>query len=246
MLYKYRSPHIVEIGRVKSEFKLRDRFDERMVTEHVEEERELLSDVIASVRESDVFVDIGANIGLFSCLIGKKVDRVIAFEPHPDNYSRLQENVERNSIECDAHQIALSDTEEDLEFILPPADSATGGAAILSENEKQKEHFREQHGGFEISSVTTSTGDTTLLKYDLPSPIVLKVDVEGAEMNVLNGLKSTIEERNIRLIYVEVHRFIDEFGFDQNDVGEFLKKRGFENKIIHEYANGNYFLRAER
>jgi len=245
-LYDLQSPYLVEIDGMTAEFKIRDGFDEKMVTDHAEDERKLLADIVSSVGPSDVFGDLGANIGLFSALAGQNADRTVAFEPHPDNYDRLRENLSLNSVAADMFQIALSDTEGNLEFILPPDIDVTGGAAIVSGEEEQKEHFRKQYGGFRTEVVSSMTGDSFFQRHDVPSPTVLKIDVEGAEMNVLQGLETTIAASDVRLIYVEVHRFIDDFGFEQQDVNDFLEGRGFETETLLEYQNGNYFLRAER
>jgi len=245
-LYEIQSPYSIEIEGTTAKFRIRDGFDERMVTEHAEHERALLADVVSSVRATDVFADIGANIGLFSCLVGQTVNQVIAFEPHPNNYTRLRENLELNSARAVTHQVALSDTDGDLKFILPADINVTGGAAIMSGDEEQKRHFEEQYGGFRTETVSSVTGDSFFTERATSLPTVLKIDVEGAEMNVLEGLRETIAESDVRLVYIEVHRFIDEFGFEQRDVDRFLEELGFTTERLLEYSNGNYFVRAER
>ena len=47
-----------------------------------------------------MFIDVGANIGLYSCILGRSrlVPRIVAFEPDRDNFARLVENIQRNSL----------------------------------------------------------------------------------------------------------------------------------------------------
>ena len=47
--------------------------------------------------KNDVVLDIGANIGIFTCKLASKVNRVIAIEPEPSNFSTLTKNVKQNN-----------------------------------------------------------------------------------------------------------------------------------------------------
>ena len=48
----------------------------------------------------DVFIDVGANIGLYTCVLGRAqaAPRLVAFEPDGQNFARLSENIERNGL----------------------------------------------------------------------------------------------------------------------------------------------------
>src|SRR5260370_37323057 len=49
----------------------------------------------------DVFIDVGANIGLYTCVLGRAqaAPRLLAFEPDGQNFARLSENIERNGLD---------------------------------------------------------------------------------------------------------------------------------------------------
>lgn len=57
--------------------------------------------MLQTLESDDVFYDIGANVGTYTCFAGQVVDdgNVIAFEPHPANVDRLRENAEPNEID---------------------------------------------------------------------------------------------------------------------------------------------------
>ncbi|HEY2137810.1 MAG TPA: FkbM family methyltransferase, partial [Xanthobacteraceae bacterium] len=58
--------------------------------------------MITACREHrpEVFIDVGANIGLYACIVAKAgvVPRVVAFEPDARNFARLSQNIERNGL----------------------------------------------------------------------------------------------------------------------------------------------------
>ena len=74
------------------------------------------------LNEGDVFVDIGANVGLFSLIASQKVGAsgmVISFEPTPVTFERLQENINLNHLKnIDARRVALSDQAGSMDFYI--------------------------------------------------------------------------------------------------------------------------------
>jgi hypothetical protein len=149
-----------------------------------------------------LMLDIGANMGRVA---GKIVERypsieVHAFEPYPEIFQML--NDRNSSFNC--YQLALSDFNGVAEFYLRPIldedrdkDQVTGDSSLL---------YRPEYGYFndEIIQVKVSTAKDFLLSHGLGDTIIdiVKIDVEGAGMQVVNGFADQI--KNVKLIHIEL------------------------------------------
>lgn len=124
--------------------------------------------------------DIGANAGFYTLVFSRLVGgggRVIAFEPDSDNMCLLRKHVALNKLEnVSVVQAAASDTAALVGF------SLTGGAT--GRLEKNSSYL-----------VPTLRLDELLADDSLPSPDVIKMDVEGAEVMVLRGAKDFIAKK---------------------------------------------------
>jgi len=159
-----------------------------------------------------VFVDVGAYIGGYSVKLCQRGLKVIAIEPHPENYSILRMNLIANKCKFEAYNIAAGDSE---------------GTISLCEEESL---------GSSYVSVTpnpsTQCYNVKMLRLDraLPKdkPIFMKVDVEGFEVHVLKGMDETMD--NVICLLIEVA--------DKNlaNVYAFLRRRGFDINVISRYT----------
>jgi FkbM family methyltransferase len=158
-------------------------------------------------RDGDVFIDVGANIGLYSKLLSRLQTfcprlRVVAFEPHPVTFQRLKENLRTTSAEV--HCIALSGSTSRLQFFEGPA------SAVFS---TEKSPFSSQNRPVWIET-------KRLDEISLPDgPIVLKIDVEGHEFEVLRGATGLFETRRIAVVFLD--------GFGEASIPGFLVDLGF-------------------
>lgn len=156
------------------------------------------------LRTDDIVLDVGANIGVFSLLASRKAKTVISIEPEPENYSILVQNVRRNRRNnVRTIEIAASAAEGLLKI------SGTGGLAQVSQLGRD---------------VRAATLDRILSESRLPNPSIMKVDVEGYELEVFEGFTGF---RELREIIVEVHsekirsaimRILEKEGFNVRDV----------------------------
>lgn len=156
------------------------------------------------------FVDIGANAGIFSSVIAdaqRLFDdfRVVAFEANPDTFARLEVNAERFGFE--AINVALAAAEGERVF-------ATGAASGIA---AATEHAGRAH----IPGRTFTVAARRLDSFDLPGKLVLKIDVEGMELEILHGAKEFFDAGRVDAIY------FDEFG-DKGAVLDLLAGYGFE------------------
>lgn len=135
----------------------------------------------AVLKKGDVFLDIGANIGLFSLLASKLVGeqgKIICFEPSTDVYSRLKENISSNNFtNIDSRNIGLSDKKGELTFYTSKNGHDAWNSFAPSQDDKLEKEIK----------VEVSTLDYELLDINKTLIKLVKIDVEGWEKFVLNG-----------------------------------------------------------
>jgi FkbM family methyltransferase len=142
-----------------------------------EHELDLLSEIVAP---GGIAIDVGANQGFFAFAFSKIVDQVEAFEPNPDyaDFARRMLGARAR-----VHEIALSNESGVAEFVVPVSEQ--GIVLHLAGNLKQAS---AQHSGTMRLNVEVRTLDS----YAFRHVHAIKVDVEGSEMEVLEGGRETI------------------------------------------------------
>ncbi|HTL17156.1 MAG TPA: FkbM family methyltransferase [Patescibacteria group bacterium] len=155
-------------------------------------------------------VDVGANIGVMTSMLSRRVGmegRVVAFEPHPVLYRRLERNVQRWT----RPNVLLFNS----------AVSSQNGHAMLSEHDG----FAGNNGiaSLSVTNATNTSFGVRTLRLDDALPdgnwAVLKIDVEGHELEVLNGAETFLARTQFRDIIFEsdfpspVHQLLGRNGF---------------------------------
>ena len=138
--------------------------------------------LLNNLTKDDVYVDVGANIGHTTLIATLKAKYVLAFEPEPNIFKKLETNIHINKAKnIKAHQIALSDKSE------------TAKLYICTDNDgshSMDKTFMDTIGNTYTKPITIKT-----VRFDdlnLPTPTVIKIDVEGHEIPVLQGMKKTL------------------------------------------------------
>ena len=182
------------------------------------------SNLLSEYGEKYNLIDIGANQGLYSIIAAKNpmCEKVIGYEPIPDIFDIFKRNIELN--QC-------------ADKIIPVK------AAIGKNNAKQSMIYDSHHSGISsFSSEESSTNtisidvlgskdiDAVLDKISLEVPLVLKIDVEGFELEVLEVLVTSRLLQNVNLLYIEIsqnedliHDILSNHKFQliwRNDVGQ--------------------------
>ncbi|GIV19459.1 MAG: hypothetical protein KatS3mg023_1210 [Armatimonadota bacterium] len=167
-----------------------------------EEERFLLS---LSLVGKTVY-DVGANVGIMTLFFARSVGdsgKVVAFEPHPYSYHRLNRNLRVNRLaNVVSLQCAVGDTATTLDLFQP---SRHLSAATF--DREKAENLKE--GALIVHHVEVDSLDSLIARYQLPLPDMVKVDVEGFEVHVLRGAHETIQ-RCYPDWFIEIHRNINE------------------------------------
>ncbi|MEW5755446.1 MAG: FkbM family methyltransferase [Pseudomonadota bacterium] len=151
---------------------------------------------------SGVMVDVGAHIGVYSCVLCRYFKRVIAFEPNPRVFMLLQYNC-FNLHNVDFRQVALADSQS-TEYL--GVDRCNTGHAELGGGNTS--NFSEM----DVYFVPTDTLDAQLVSLDIPVRFI-KIDVEGEECRVIRGAEKILK-RDRPIISFE---YVQEFQAD-NDI----------------------------
>lgn len=146
------------------------------------------------LQKGDVFVDVGANIGLMSIFASQKIGqqgKVIAFEPNPKTKKILENNITLNKINIiTVEGFALSDKNQKSR-IYDRWDINRGGASLIKPNKPTN--------SYKIKEIKFS--DYFAIKKQIK---LVKIDVEGFELNVLKGARQYIlDSKNPPSIIVE-------------------------------------------
>lgn len=182
--------------------------------QYLEAELAILSDLLKEIKSDDVFYDIGADAGLYTVLVATKVphERLISFEPNPLRRESLQRNLERNCVGATIRTEALG---------------KKSGCAKLNYAVHTDETNDMAETGSDGFSVEVNRADN-LIPEEVPPPNVVKIDVEGAELSVLKGFGNILNDSSCRVIYIEVHDNISNFGGNKKDLISLLNQNGFK------------------
>jgi FkbM family methyltransferase len=157
-------------------------------------ERPLQSFIAEHLAEGDVFYDIGANIGFFSLIAARRVGpagRVYAFEPVPENAAAISRSARLNGFDAvDVFNVAVGSNNGRTELLLA---RHIGGATLASVGPPP-----DLRGTIEVEIVTI---DTLIAQRGLRAPTLVKVDVEGAELEALTGMAETIRTHRPTVLY---------------------------------------------
>lgn len=208
-------------------------------------EKELLETFLQEIRPGDIVLDIGANIGLYTLPSALKLrgnGYVFAFEPAPLWFRRLRENIELNRLGSGnlvvPYNIGLSNKNETCDMIIKEVQGS--GMGSISPN------YRDHLDTDKVISIPVRLvqGDQFLREQGIPPPNLVKIDVEGAELAVLQGLEKSLRHKDCRFILCEVHpKFTDE---PPGKVEKILQDYGFRCEISKERRSEYHILAPRR
>ena len=159
---------------------------------HGQCEPDLQSYLKSVLKPGNTFIDVGANFGFHTLLASKlvgKAGKVIAFEPSPENLKFLQYHCRINFLKnVFIFSKAVGNTTNDsIEFILVDGGKHSSNSLTITKDVPYIAESQKQ-----IINVPITTIDKTCQELDL-APDIIKIDVEGAELLVLQGASETIK-----------------------------------------------------
>ena len=169
-------------------------------------------------------VDGGAHVGTWSSHMAKKFELVIAFEPAPDTYACLLQNL-ADVHNVDFHPVALGAVRTNGRIVDDPSRAGNTGARHLSMN-----------GGGDV-------GVLPLDEFDLADLDFLKLDVEGYELHALRGAYETLR-RCRPVVMIEAKNFRPpRFNVDAEAATRYLQQIGYRQ--VAAARNDRVFTHAD-
>jgi len=172
-----------------------------------------------NIKKSDIVIDIGANIGLFSLFAAKFARTVYSFEPSPESFIYLQNNVISNTfnnIKCFNYALA------------PHSGEIAFGE---SEDLTSSSFYRDNKSGTSVKSTTVNCVNLQEIfdKNQIDCCDFLKIDCEGCEFEVLFGTPAEYLKK-IVTISMEFHDSLTEY--THYDLAQYLTQHGFVIEIL--------------
>ncbi len=202
----------------------------------------------------DVVFDAGANIGMYVRFIVQQfgAGRVVAFEPMTQNQALLARNIKLgNCQDCvQVMKTALADYDGVDQFQTDDISSASGALNVITQG-KASEGRRQYGLPPATETVKVACLDTLVGNGSFPVPQVIKIDVEGAELRLLQGARRILEQHSPRLA-IELHgveesravvRFLRDAGYHVFGFLETRKCRSYQeiqitdlDELIDQYS----------
>jgi FkbM family methyltransferase len=152
------------------------------------------------LRPGDVFYDVGANIGYFTVIGARLVGssgRVVAVEPQPEALRRLAHNLAINGFDnVTIVEAAIADEEGESELAVSHEGILEWAALEASPPP-------------DLPTIPVRVTTVDAIRAGLPAPEVVKLDVEGAEIRAVAGMRETLR-RDKPAVVCEVHAALDE------------------------------------
>jgi len=165
------------------------------------------------LKPGDIFFDVGANVGSYTLLAsGVCRAKTKAIEPVSATFDLLVKNIELNSLQNKTQ-------------LINAAAGANEGTLTFTTNEDVTNHVIEAPEQSEAHArVPVVTIDSLIIDGE---PNLIKIDVEGFETEVLNGMTKTLMAKTLRAIIIELNGSGNRYGFDESQIHKLLVSKHF-------------------
>ena len=219
---------LFKLNDIHLELDIRDSIDREIFFTGYYEEKQIQY-LIQNIKKYHInrFIDVGANIGVYALTIANSIPniKVDAFEPHKGAFERMEINIKQNNFSSiiKSHNLALSNENKE-GFLFSNSrfgEYQSGGAKVSSEGEM---------------SIKQVCGDDVIK--DKNNTIAIKIDVEGFELSVLQGITNLIKNNRI-FLQIEI------FDWEFSKTSSFLKEHNFKllerGTYTHQETVKDYF-----
>ena len=166
------------------------------------------------LNKDDVFFDVGANVGSYSILASKVIGATsCSFEPSPSTFKHLENNIFLNRIQNKAS-------------LFNKGVGAEKGSIQFSINQDTINHIvlddKEESIEVEITTLDQHSIEQNLI------PNLIKIDVEGFETEVIRGASSTLNNKQLQAVIMELNGSGSRYGFDEDAIHKKMLDYGFK------------------
>lgn len=194
-------------------------------------ESEIIEAILPFLSADSVFWDIGANFGLHAITAKflKQSVRVIAIEPSPIMAAQLKKNCRLNQTNIELLNIALSDRAKFQ--VLHLLDGNSGMSTLKPIQNAQYS---------DTCICWCDTADNLVLNHNLPQPTIIKIDVEGSELEVFQGMHHVLSQPTLQAIVFEEHQNL--LDVKDHPLSQLLSSYQFTIKPLFRQENTHHSL----
>ena len=181
----------------------------------------------------NIALDIGANVGNHSLYLSTITKEVHAFEPYEMACKQLEVNISNNSINnIHVHRVGLG-SENSVVPLYAPEPGNLGSASV-------NRNFKKETG--KVCDIEIRNANEYIKTHDITDIKLIKIDVEGFERSVLNGMGSTLKH-NRPVVFFEMSPLtLKTFGKESEFIATFPGSYSFYYFKLANKSNGNYKL----
>ena len=184
-----------------------------------------------SLSKDQIVIDLGANVGNVSYIMAKKGVRVISFEPGSKAFKELQKVAQRFK-NIETYNVAAGTCNATVNLYLhsdtnKSNENLTQSSSLMKNKSNVCEDIYEEIKQIDFAEFLKS----------LKSPVeIIKIDIEGFEIELINHLIDKKALENVNKIYVETHeRKFTELLSATEQLKKRIKKEGLENKFFFDW-----------
>ena len=209
-----------QVGTCRVLFDFRDLLQRQMYFGLYEQpETRLVQDVLDS---GDLFLDVGANIGYYSLLAAQIVGaagQVHAFEPMPQNVAALRHTMRENGItNIVVNQVAVGAGPGSLDLFVSDQEIGNLGWASIVPSGRRSRAVTVERMAIDDYLTSRSIGRVNLVK----------LDIEGGELDAFRGMRSLLAQSDAPDLLVEVNPdLLEKLGSDSRDLTRFIAGQGY-------------------
>ena len=175
---------------------------------------------LQSLKPQGTFVDIGAYTGIYGIWAAKRGYNVQFFEPHPVIYERMVYNMFDNNVTGKCYNVALANKATTEHFYINPTTTMTSAGSLV-----------EGRGKTKSFDVRVRLYD----EYAIGNESVVKIDVEGAELDVLKGMVNVLDMEKPLLVIEVLNRT------QENEVVSYLNSYNYD--VVGMFDERNIILK---
>jgi FkbM family methyltransferase len=225
-------PWITTRGGWKMKANMGNDYSSQMLKMFGELEPATTSFLLNHLTKNGVFLDVGANVGFFSLLVAnlRPEAKVIAFEPNPAIAAHLADSIHQASLQdrIQLHGLAASDSAGIVHFVIESLNS--GHSRLSGSNRETQQSLKVE---------TICLDDWLPSRMENQNLNAVKIDVEGAELRVLKGMKQLLRQHKPILVVEAYDEHLQEFGDSLTALKEWIKEANYRE---HSYIDGNLYL----
>lgn len=196
-----------------------------------------------ALSEGHTFIDVGANIGYFSCLASRRVGesgRVYAVEASPTLFAALEQNIRRNRLSnVTAINMAVYDAPCSL-TIFRAGDDNLGASTVLREAGEKSALSAE-------AEIQADTLESIVGSANFFSARIIKIDIEGAEWFAFNGFKDQLEKfgNHTEWIIEFTPESIKQQGGDISEIVALFAQCGYSAYHIENRYSAGWYMKSD-